>query len=93
MKDGQKKIGTKELNTPGNIVGATRFSDSENSLDKPTQQTSESLSKDVATQLLGLMKNVVKDEISPQTVNSACKCAREIHGILKLNLEMKKAGL
>jgi hypothetical protein len=43
-------------------------------------------------QLLNLMKNVVKDEITPSSVSSACKCATEIHKILRLNLDIKKSG-
>ncbi len=68
--------------------------DSGSSLTKQgSQETSISLSKDLASQLLGLMKKVTDKEISAQTVNSACNCASEIHKILKLNLEMKKHGL
>lgn len=52
-------------------------------------QTSVSLSKDLALSLLGLMKEVTKDKVEPSTVLAACKCASEIHKILKLNHEMQ----
>jgi hypothetical protein len=55
--------------------------------------TSESLSKDLATQLLILMKRVTEDEVTPGTVNAACNCASEIHKILKLNFQMKQSGI
>jgi hypothetical protein len=54
---------------------------------------SESLSKDLALQLLGLMKKVTAKKVTSQTVNAACNCASEIHKILKLNFEMKRRGL
>lgn len=56
------------------------------------QATSESLSRDLATQLLGLMKKVTSEQVNPATVNAACACASEIHKILKLNFQMKQAG-
>lgn len=72
----------------------TQASDLGNSLARPgSQETSVSLSKDLATQLLGLMKRVTDKEVTAQTVNAACNCASEIHKILKLNFEMKKNGL
>lgn len=55
--------------------------------------TSEVLSRDLATQLLGLMKKVTETEVTPATVNAACNCASEIHKILNLNFQMKKSGL
>lgn len=58
-----------------------------------SQEVSVSLSKDLATQLLDLMKKVTKDEITPDTVNAACNCASEIHKILKLNFQMKQQGI
>lgn len=78
----------------GNGEGkTTRASDSNSSLAKPaSQETSLSLSKDLASQLLGLMKRVTDTEVTPSTVNAACNCASEIHKILKLNFLMKKEG-
>lgn len=54
------------------------------------QGTSDSLSKDLALQLLNLMKSVTAKEVNPNTVNAACNCASEIHKILKLNFQMKQ---
>lgn len=54
------------------------------------QEISASFSKDLATQLLDLMKKVTKDEVNPQTVHAACSCASEIHKILALNYRIKR---
>lgn len=59
----------------------------------PEPETSTALSKDLALQLLSLMKSVTAKEVTAQTVNAACGCASEIHKILKLNYEMKRNGL
>lgn len=79
---------------PGNSEERkTQASASEKQLTKPgSQETSISLSKDLATQLLSLMTKVTKDEVTPDTVNAACNCASEIHKILRLNFAMKKEG-
>lgn len=53
------------------------------------EKPSDTLSTDVATQLLALMKAVTK-EVNPQTVNAACNCASEIHKILTLGFKMGK---
>lgn len=45
------------------------------------------LSTTVATQLLDLMQAVTKEEVTPETVNAACNCAKEIHKIIRLNME------
>ncbi len=47
------------------------------------------LSTTVATQLLDLMQQVTKTEVTPETVNAACNCAKEIHKIIRLSLEFK----
>lgn len=47
------------------------------------------LSKDLATHLLSLSKQVVAKEITPKTVNAACQCASELYKIMKLNWEMR----
>jgi hypothetical protein len=68
--------------------------DSKKQLQKQDEQeTSESLPKSVSLQLLGLMREVVKENVNPHTVSAACKCASEIHKMIKINLELKKAGL
>ena len=63
------------------------------SAERETETASASLSKDLALQLLGLMKKVTEKKVSSQTVNAACNCASEIHKILKLNFEMRRRGL
>jgi hypothetical protein len=71
----------------------TQVSASAKQLAKPgSQETSATFSKDLATQLLDLMKRVTKDAVTPDTVNAACNCASEIHKILRLNFAMKKEG-
>lgn len=62
------------------------------SLKQESQETSKNLPQSVSMQLLGLMKQVVADEVNPKTVNAACQCASEIHKILRLNFEMQKKG-
>lgn len=57
-----------------------------------SHETSENLSKDLALELMSLIKKVNAKEVTPGTVNAACNCASQIHKILKLNLEMKKEG-
>lgn len=55
------------------------------------QETSENLSKSVATRLLDLMNDVNKDDVTPESVNAACNCAAQIHKILRLNFDIKRA--
>lgn len=50
----------------------------------------ENLSVTVVRQLINLMENVVKKEITPQTVNAACNCANAIHKMILLNLSLGK---
>ena len=56
-------------------------------------QTSQSLSKNLASELMQLIKDVNKDEVTPASVNAACNVASEINKLLKLNFEMKKADM
>lgn len=51
------------------------------------------LSKSLAEELMGLIKLVNKDGVTPETVKVSCACAAEITKLLKLNYEMKKSGL
>jgi len=72
----------------------TRALVSENSSQMPEKQdASTNLMMDLGDELLGLVKKVTATEITPQTVNAACNCAGEINKLLKLNFEMKRAGL
>lgn len=74
-----------------NIDAEIQHSGSEKKLQTLEEvETSESLPKSVCLQLLDLMKRVVKDEVNPDTVKAACHCAREIHNMIKLNIELKK---
>lgn len=77
-----------------NTAEETRPLDSDKKLPQPSAQaTSENLPKNVSMQLYSLMQKVVENDVNPKTVGAACACASEIHKILKLNLEMKKANL
>jgi len=49
---------------------------------------SMSLSTNVAVQLLHLMKEVTKEEVTPQTVNAACNCATQLINLMKLNVRL-----
>lgn len=57
-----------------------------------TQKPSIQLSKDLAGSLMGLIKEVNKDGVTPETVNASCNAAAQIYKILRLNFEMKKEG-
>ena len=54
---------------------------------------SPNLSTSIAEHLLVLMKDVTKQEVSPSTVEAACKCAQQMYNLMKLNIEMKKLGM
>jgi hypothetical protein len=56
------------------------------------QSPSIQLSKDLAGSLMGLIRDVNKDGVSPETVNASCNAAAQIYKILRLNFEMKKEG-
>lgn len=57
-----------------------------------TQSPSIQLSKDLAGLLMGLIKDVNKEGVTPETVNASCNAAAQIYKILRLNFEMKKEG-
>lgn len=56
------------------------------------QEMSKNLSTDIANHLLYLMKKVTEEDVTPQTVHSACDCAQQMYNLMKLNLEVKKMG-
>jgi len=56
------------------------------------QSPSIQLSKDLAGSLMGLIRDVNKDGVTPETVNASCNAAAQIYKILRLNFEMKKEG-
>lgn len=51
---------------------------------------SENLLKSSAEHLYYLSKKVVENDISPQTVDSACKCYSELYKLLRLNWDITK---
>jgi hypothetical protein len=54
------------------------------------QEISNNLPLHVSMQLYDLMKMVVKDEVTPETVNSACNCAAQICKVLDLELRAER---
>ncbi len=50
------------------------------------------LSKDLANLLMGLIKDVNKEGVTPETVNASCSAAAQIYKILRLNYDMKREG-
>ncbi len=48
------------------------------------------LSTTVAEHLLSLMFKVTNDDVTPQSVDAACKCAKEIHKIIQMNLNFSR---
>lgn len=94
IKFGQKTIGEKGLVMQGNGEVDSQHLASETKLQKrEDQETSESLPKSVSLHLLDLMKKVVEENVNPSTVSAACKCASEIHKMIKINLDLKRSGL
>lgn len=55
-------------------------------------QPSIQLSKDLAVSLMGLIKDVNKQGVTPETVNASCNAAAQIYKILRLNYDMKRDG-
>lgn len=64
----------------------------EKSLSSEKPSTSESLSKNLATELMGLIRKVNEHGVTAETVNASCNAAAQIHKILRLNFDMKKDG-
>jgi len=73
----------------------THFTGSKDLSPQSTEARSQSprLSRDIAMQLFSLMTKVSEKEITPATVRASCECAKELHKLLKLNFDMRKAGL
>ena len=72
--------------------GQTRSSESGRTSEVVIPRESTELSKSLATSLMGLIKEVNKDGVTPETVNASCNAAAQIYKILRLNFEMKKEG-
>lgn len=78
----------------GKKEGKAQFSDlGDQSLNLKKEMTSSNLSKTLALELMGLIKQVNKNEVTPETVNASCNCASQIYKILKMQYEMKKEGI
>lgn len=92
-----KQIGkdTRPNRIDDQLKNAIQATDSQNSPAKSQEANarSASLSTNVATRLLHMMEEVTRNEITPQTVNAACGCATQIVALMKVNIEMKKAGM
>lgn len=62
------------------------------SLKSEEAEISTNLSKSLALELMGLIKAVNKDVVTPESVNASCNAASQIYKILRLNFDMKKEG-
>lgn len=51
---------------------------------------SSDLSKDMASQLVKMMKQVTETDSSPNAINAACNCAKQLRELMKLQFEIKK---
>lgn len=77
----------------GNTDVVTPASVSKPSLQKPKEQgASETLLKDVTLNLYGVMKQVTQQNVTSETVNAACNCAKQIHKLLELNYKISKGS-
>lgn len=56
------------------------------------ERRSDSLSRDLSLSLMGLIDDVNKDGVTPESVNASCNAASQIYKILRLNFEMRKEG-
>jgi hypothetical protein len=70
----------------------TRSLESGKTSEVATSTASVTLSKNLAESLMGLIKDVNKGGVTPETVNASCNAAAQIYKILRLNYDMKKEG-
>ncbi len=91
MKSIKKELEPKRLES---IV--TRPEEIRSSVSEVSQQNSsvaksqdKNLSTNIAEHLLVLMKDVTKQEVSPSTVEAACKCATQMINLMKLNMKLR----
>lgn len=54
------------------------------------KSTSVSLSKRAAERLMELADAVTKEDKSPNAINAACNCVKQIKDLLRLEFEVKK---
>lgn len=73
-------------------VAKTHYSVSEKISEAAMSADSNQLSKNLANSLMGLISEVNKDGVTPETVNASCNAASQIYKILRLNYEMRKEG-
>lgn len=91
LKNGIQRTKREGQNMQENTEAKIQCLDSEKQLAKQEELvTSENLPRTVSLQLLNLMKSIVADDVNPQTVSAACKCASEIHKMIKINIELIK---
>lgn len=96
MSDTKKELSQSKpsrINTQ--LKDAIQATDLSSSLAKSSAESdqSKSLSTNVAEHLLHLMLESTKTEVSPKTVHAACACATQIIQLMKVNIEMKRAGM
>lgn len=93
MQTTEKELKRKNANSVESTEEKTRSLVSGEKSEAPKPQTqSIQLSKDLAKSLMGLIHDVNKDGVTPETVNASCNAAAQIYKILRLNFEMKKEG-
>jgi hypothetical protein len=56
------------------------------------QGTSENLLRGVTLNLYGVMRQVTQQNVTSETVNAACNCAKQIHKLLELNYKISKGN-
>lgn len=54
--------------------------------------TSQNLGKHLCLQLISLIDDVNRTDVTPESVNAACNAAAQVHKILRLNFDMRKEG-
>lgn len=93
MQTTEKNLNVKKQQSePKPVAKTPALVSGEKSLTSEKPSTSESLSKNLATELMGLIRKVNENGVTAETVNASCNAAAQIHKILRLNFDMKKDG-
>lgn len=92
MQTTKSELNPKKEKQQQSSVGPTLSLESGERSEPANQTPSVQLSKDLAGSLMGLIRDVNKDGVTPETVNASCNAAAQIYKILRLNFEMKKQG-
>lgn len=92
MQTTEKELKNKNESTAKQSVTLTRSEASGTTSAVGSNQESSQLSKNLAVSLMGLINEVNKDGVTPETVNASCNAAAQVYKILRLNFEMKKEG-